>query len=270
MNPDGATVLRDIVYAVRDGFRPLCMDIHLPPDTARAVCIYAHGGGWRRGSRRAGPGPVGPRSVRLFARLSAAGLVVASVDYRLSGEIRFPGPLDDVRAAVRWLGTDPESPARELPLVLFGVSAGGHLAALCGLDPAVAARAVAAWYPVTDLAAMPADKVGSAGARDVPDSREALLLGAPAHEVPELAREASPVSHVHPDAPPFFLLHGTDDKLVPPRQSERLQQALARVGVSCRYEPVPGYDHMFTGMPDDEVETLVDRTAQFLTAVVNA
>jgi acetyl esterase/lipase len=153
--------------------------------------------------------------------------------------------------------------------VTFGVSAGGQLAALCALDPDLPVRAAAAWYAVTDLLALPDDLDEVAPPADRgPGSREALLLGAPAADRPVLARAASPVAQVRGDAPPFLLLHGDADSAVPIRQSERLHAALTAAGASSTLELVPGYDHMFRGMPDDEVDALVDRTIAFLLAHV--
>jgi acetyl esterase/lipase len=263
--PQGVSVRRDVVHTVVEGYRPLSLDLYLPDDGARAVCVYVHGGGWRMGSRRAGPGPLSSTSRRLFARMAGHGLAVAAVDYRLSGEARHPAQPDDVRAACRWLLDDASSPVRELPLVVFGVSAGGQVAALCGLDAALPVQAVALWYPATDLLHLPDDIEAVGGTPDRgPTSREALMLGAPAAEMPDAAREASPVTRVRSDAPPFLMLHGDADVLVPAQQSRRLCDALQAAGASATFELVAGYNHMFTGMPDDELEALLDRTTTFL------
>ena len=263
--PEGVSVRRDVVHTRVAGYRPLSLDLYLPAAGARALCVYAHGGGWRMGSRREGPGPLSPTSRRAFGRMAAAGLAVAAVDYRLSGEARFPAQADDVRAACRWLLESDESPVRSMPLGLFGVSAGGQLAALCGLDPDLPVAAVACWYPVTDLLAMPDDLDEVAPPADRgPGSREALMLGAPAAEIPRIARAASPVTHVRADAPPFLLLHGDADTAVPVRQSQRLHEALLAAGARSTFEPVAGYDHMFRGMPDADVDALVGRTTDFL------
>src|SRR6202042_2093490 len=112
------------------------------------------------------------------------------------------------------------------PVALWGDSAGGHLALLAALT-GTEVDGVVAWFPVTDLAG-----VRGAGDDD-PQSREALFLGAPPSVVPELAREASPVSHVHPGAPPVLLLHGDSDTLVPAEQSIRFAKALNDAGGSA-------------------------------------
>src|SRR6201996_8349128 len=121
----------EVPYSAVPGFRPLVLDLHIPVVPAGRpvpVVVYAHGGGFFSGTRGMGP----------WAFLLAAGYAVASVDYRLSGESRFPGPVQAVAAAVRWVrahadeyGLDPER------VVGFGSSAGAYLlnaVALAGDD----------------------------------------------------------------------------------------------------------------------------------------
>ncbi|QGN57444.1 alpha/beta hydrolase [Nostocoides sp. HKS02] len=263
----GVVVHRDVVYSSPTGFRPLSLDVYIPP-APRAVCVYLHGGGWRVGSRRQGPGSLSPTSWRRFARMAARGLAVVSADYRLSGEAQFPAQQDDVAAACAFvLDRRDELALGSGGLTVFGVSAGGHLAALHALTSAdrAAVAAVAAWYPVTDLEAMPDDLAAVGGEVDRgAGSREALLLGAPAAAVPELARAASPVHHAAAGAPPFLLVHGDADVAVPLHQSERLLAALEAVGAQAELAVVPGQGHLFPDLPDDALDLWLDRTADFL------
>ena len=264
---DGVTVHRDVVHTRVDGYRPLALDLYLPDAGATAVCVYTHGGGWRVGSRRSGPGPMSPTSSRWLERLAQQGLAVAAVDYRLSGEARFPAQSHDVAAAIRWLRADTTFGLGSLPFTAFGVSAGGLLASLAALDPDLDLRACALWYAVSDIATMPTDQAAVGGPTDPPgESREELLIGGLVADLPDLARAASPVHQVHAGAPPFLLVHGDDDVLVPTHQSERLRDALTAAAVPNELQLVHGYGHMFPGMPDDEVAAHVDRTVQFLLA----
>ena len=232
----GVRVLAGVPFAAIPGIRPLELDLWLPAvgDAPSPVVVFLHGGGWRLGSRhsagpayaKADPGP--------FEQFAQAGIAVASIDYRLSGEAVWPAQLHDAKAAVRWL----RARAAELTIdprriAAWGESAGGHLAELLGLtidDPALEGEvgvvgpassvvSVAAWYAPSDIGAVATD-LGN-DPMD-PASREAQLLGAAAPMVPELAAQASPISHVSPAAPPFLLLHGDADRMVPGIQSERL------------------------------------------------
>lgn len=212
-----------MIYREVPGFRPLELDL-TPADDPVATIVYLHGGGWRRGSRHT---PL-PGFEHLTEELAAQGFRVAAADYRLSGEAIFPAPLEDVRAAIEFV-------RNAKPLVVWGESAGAHLGLLAALTGSTV-DAVVAWFPPTDL-------LGLAG--DV--SREASLLGAPPESVPDLAREASPLTHAHAGAPPVLLMHGSDDDLVPARQSVRLAEALRDAGAPVELHLVPGARHRWTG-----------------------
>jgi acetyl esterase/lipase len=267
----GVRVLAGVPYAALPGARPLELDLYLPADDAPApVVVFLHGGGWRLGSRHtAGPAYRGADPTP-FEQVAQAGIAVASVDYRLSGEAVWPTQLHDAKAAVRWLRSRADEvgidPAR---IASWGESAGGHLAELLALatDPALegdvgvtgpssAVIAVAAWYAPSDIAAVATDL--GADPADA-STREALMLGAPAVEVPERAAEASPITHVSPAAPPFLLLHGRADQFIPVAQSERLAARLPDATVHV-YD---GADHMWLGTPDAAPDALA-RTIAFL------
>ncbi|HTW12805.1 MAG TPA: alpha/beta hydrolase, partial [Solirubrobacteraceae bacterium] len=167
---EGIRLWQGIEYASIRGFRPLLLDLYLPPQGDRlASVLFIHGGGWGLGTRASVAPPLDGLEPSMFERLAQAGLAVASVDYRLTGEARFPAQLHDVKAAVRWLrahaaaiGLDPER------IVAWGGSAGGHLAALLGLTAeheylegeagitgvSSAVWAVVDWYAPVDLVAL--------------------------------------------------------------------------------------------------------------------
>ncbi|MHC1561365.1 alpha/beta hydrolase fold domain-containing protein [Actinomycetospora sp. C-140] len=250
---DGVAVWRAVEYAAVPGYRPLLLDLYRPHDgPPPPLVVFVHGGGWRVGTRAL----VGPMYADWcpspFARLAASGVAVASLDYRLSGEARFPAPLEDVMAGLHWVREHAEAVDVDATRVaLWGESAGGHLAALLGLtDPDV--RAVVDWYGPADLTTLAEDAAaGGISAVDpaAADSREALMLGVTPAADPDRARAASPVAHVRSGAPPFLLRHGTGDTLVPSRQSERLVAALESVGAEVTLDLVPGADHLWRGSP---------------------
>jgi acetyl esterase/lipase len=256
----GVISYRGIEYAEVPGFRPLELDLYRPDGLTGPVpvVVHVHGGGWRRGSRRH---PLPALGDGFYHELAATGIAVAAIDYRLSGEARYPAAVDDVRAAVAWARTALAGYGITVgPLALWGDSAGGHLALLAALTTAPV-DGVVAWFPVTDLTTMhePGD--------DDPESREAQFLGAPPSVVPELARAASPVSHVHAGAPPVLLLHGDSDGLVPASQSTRLARALADAGGTVTLELVPGASHFWDGA--DDVPGIVARSAGFVRSLAS-
>jgi acetyl esterase/lipase len=261
-----SAVHREVVYARPSGFRPLALDLYVP-DGADTLCVYLHGGGWRVGSRTEGPGTAARWSEpTFFERVAARGLAVASVDYRLSAEAVWPAQGDDVAAALAFLAERRD--AYGIPgdrTVTWGVSAGGHLAALAALAGPRRIDAVVCWYPPTDLDALSKDieEAGGRGNRSA-DSREGQLVGGALDTRPDVVADASPVSHVTAGAPPFLFLHGDADRSVPPRQSERLAGALRAVGARATVELVPGATHMFPELGDDATRAVLERSVDFL------
>ncbi|WP_045877765.1 alpha/beta hydrolase [Pseudofrankia sp. DC12] len=270
----GVRQLRGAIYALPEGQRPLELDLWLPdgtPDGAPPpLVVFVHGGAWRMGRRDT----FGPRfrawQPDPFARLAQAGLAVASPSYRLSGEATYPAQRDDLAAALAWLHTR----AKEIGLdtsrtVLWGEAAGGHLAALIaltlrGAEDTATITGCVTWYASSDLNALAADHPDGVYDAHDPHTFEARLLGAPAGDDPAFARDASPVSHVTPDAPPFLILHGTEDALVPSGQSVRLAEALREAGTTPDLLLIKGGNHLWVGLPDAGVEEVFNRTLDFI------
>ncbi|WP_144832866.1 alpha/beta hydrolase [Microbacterium sp. BH-3-3-3] len=256
MTCDSARIDREVVYASVPGFRPLVLDLHRPAETGPSpVVLFLHGGGWMVGSRRAfcffPPDET-------FGRLVNEGWAVASVDYRLSSEAPFPAPLEDARAARRWL--DDHAAEYDLDphaVAVWGESAGGHLAALLALEPDAGIRAAVDWYGPSDLADVPPAPTPAG-----PPSREARLLGVDPSEEPDAARAASPLHHVHAGAPPFLLAHGLDDRAIPHHHSERFAAALREAGVDVELQLVPGVGHIWSGLDDSAI--VMDPAVAFL------
>lgn len=275
---DGGTVRRGLVYASPAGYRPLCLDLYLPAPSRRPfpVVVWIHGGAFMMGSRSLLPGLLAV--ARIFERLPASGIGVAAIDYRLSGEARFPAQLHDVKAAIRWLrargaeaGVDPDR------IGVWGESAGGHLAAMAAVTGGVAelegdigltgpSSVVVVgvdWYGPTDFAMMDRDApADSAMGHDAPDSPESLLIGAPVQDRSDLVARANPCTWVSTGAPPIQVRHGTRDRLVPFGQSVRFVDALRAVGVDVTFLPVEDADHVFEGAADGPA--IVDSAITFL------
>ncbi|MCX5206549.1 alpha/beta hydrolase [Streptomyces sp. NBC_00237] len=261
--PSGAVELRGIPFAEVPGSRPLELDLWLPPAPSNPppapLILFVHGGAWRRGRRADlgfrtrdwSPGP--------FARIAAAGFAVACVDYRLSGEAAFPAPLDDLHAALRWLTLRSEELGVDTNrTVVWGESAGGHLASLLALTAPSLAGAVV-WYGPSDLTSAR----GPFTPED-PTTPEALLLGAAPATVPERATEASPLSRVGPTAPPFLLVHGEADTMVDCSHSTSLASALhGTSGSPVELRTVPDAEHGWHGVPDATVESIFEYSLRF-------
>ena len=255
--PGGVTSLADVVYATLPGYRPMIVDIYMPPKSAgpKPLVLYVHGGGWVAGhTRHAGALADFPAAL---ARLASEGFVVASLEYRLAAEAPFPAQVQDARAALRFLkanaaryGIDPARAG------IWGGSAGGHLSALTALSCGVSAldapgtkapegsecvQAAVIWYGVFDFAALAASRPGGS------DSAAARLLGCKDACTPEQFAAASPNTYVDAKDPPFLLIHGTEDKTVPVAQSHLGEARLKAAGVPVQSIYIEGVDHSFIG-----------------------
>lgn len=265
----GVVVHHGVEFATVEGFRPLLLELYLPaPSSAPSPAIvYLHGGGWAVGTRRRFGRAFASWSPTPLDLLAQAGFAVATVDYRLSGEARFPAQLHDVKAAVRWLRGNAErlgvDPAR---LITWGESAGGHLAVLAGLSADVAEfeggigdcpgessalSGVVDWYgPMNLLSLSSQHAAGSDKRPDDADSWESSLVGTPLQTDPARARAASPISYVNAAAPPIQIHHGNVDTQVPFAQSVEFVDALRQAGGIADLIVVEGSDHFWTGAPD--------------------
>jgi len=200
------------------------------------VVVAVHGGGWWAGTRA---------DAAAFCReMVKIGLACASIDYRTAPATRFPGQIEDVEAAIRFLTTN----AAKFRLVTSGVvlageSAGGQIVAWLGAQhPAgVPIRAVIAFSTPTDLAAL-GEPVRALGV--VPPEIHDLLgvSGWGERDVAEM-RLASPVFAIRADGPPFLLVHGRADRLVPAVQSENFCGAIRNSGGHCETILIPGARH---------------------------
>jgi acetyl esterase/lipase len=272
----GVTSNADVVYSTLPGFRPLVVDIYLPPKKggAKPLVLYIHGGGWVGGhTRHSGALSNFPA---VLAKLASEGFVVASLEYRLSGEIGFPAQLQDSRAAIRFLkansakyGIDPAK------VGVWGGSAGGHLSALtaysCGdtsLDPAPAAagsecvQSLVSWYGVFDFAAMINRPLPSNG-QVAPENQ--LLRCKPVECDPARIAAVSPISYIDVNDPPSLLIHGEKDAVVDVSQSRAAEARLKAAGVPVESIYIPGVDHSFIGATyaDTKAATLQATNATF-------
>lgn len=255
----------DVVYAATAG-RELRCDLHWPVGDVGPlpVAIYLHGGGWARGARS-------DRAEERLVPVAGAGIAVATIEYRLSGEALWPAQLDDVRAAIDAVPRlfAERGVAISGRTTLWGCSAGGHVALMAALTaagngdagpdagpgaaPGAAPDAVVAWFPPTDLTLM-TDAPASPGARmpaflppgaAVPPFERMLLGLGEGDDEDALTRlrGASPLSHVAPGVCPVLLIHGDEDALIPASHSETLRDALLAAGSPVSMLLVRGATH---------------------------
>ena len=266
------TLTSNIAYAPGASQR---LDLYKPIAGAAPfpTVIWIHGGGWQSGDKT---------QVQQARWLVCRGYAVASINYRLSGEAKFPAAVHDVKAAIRYLRANAQSLGLDAArFALFGSSAGGHLAALAGAstgvaslegsalgNPTVSSRvsAVVDWYGPTDFAQMDT-LLGAQGCGTTnhsgPNSGESAFLGctvgAPACAA--LVQQANPLTYADAQDPPHFIMHGTSDCVVPLAGSRALHDRLVAAPTCSAFRSVVGGGHGGTAWTTAAVQEPV---AQFL------
>jgi acetyl esterase/lipase len=267
--PTNVTIHRDLAYTP-DPHPRQHLDLYLPPSEAPLpLIVWVHGGAFRAGSKEDGV-PAGYLSL---------GYAIASVNYRLSQHALWPAQIVDCKAAVRWLrahaatyGLDPER------FAAWGPSAGGHLVTMLGvtghvrafdqgahLDVSSRVSAVVDYFGPTDFLQMDAHRLPEGQEHNPADSPESELVGGAIQQHPERVAAANQLTYVTSDAPPFLIVHGDRDPLVPHHQSVLLNEALRAAGVSVQFYTVVGGGH--GGFADPQVDLL---TRAFLARTIGA
>jgi acetyl esterase len=226
-----AEIRKDVEYARAEGMS-LQLDASIPDGTGPfAAAVVVHGGGWVRGDRRIDVAPILPP-------LADADIAWFSISYRLATDpLHFGVAIDDVVAAVRFV-RDHAAEYRIDPdrIALVGESAGGQLAAMAALS--VPVKAVVGLYAPTDLVAL------LDGSGLIPAQIRRQFQGTPLEALLRgRLKQLSPVANVRRDMPPFLLIHGTADPLVPFDQSRAMCDTMTAAGASCEVFPVRGAGH---------------------------
>lgn len=235
--------LKDVEYG-RAGKVSLRLDLHVPEGPGPfAAVILVHGGAWVMGDRVNNVQP-------LLQPLSDAGFAWFTISYRLAGDVvRNPvgaalqlGTAEtDVRRAVAFVKAHAAEyrvdPGR---IALIGLSAGGQLASMEALRPGSdgSVQGVVAFYAPTDLASL------ARTSSLIPENIRDAVQGTVFDDILMAGlKEFSPINHVSASAPPFLLIHGSDDNIVPFAQSERFRDKLTAAGVRCELYRVEGGGH---------------------------
>jgi acetyl esterase/lipase len=219
----------------------------LNPDAKAPVLFQIPGGAWTTGNKRGQAHP-------LMSHLAELGWVCVAINYRHSPRNTWPDHIIDVKRALAWVkthiaenGGDPDFVA------ITGGSAGGHLSSLAALTPNdlrfqpgfedadTRVQAAVPFYGVYDFT-----RIEDAMHPSMPELLERMIIKQPHTTNLQSYIDASPVSHVSADAPPFFVLHGRNDSLVPVEQARSFVAKLR--GVSTQpvvYAELPFAQHAF-------------------------
>ncbi|HEY1486570.1 MAG TPA: alpha/beta hydrolase [Micromonosporaceae bacterium] len=221
--PSGSRLRRGLVY--REGLR---LDMHVPIAAGpHPLVVYVPGGGFVVAPRR--------MARRQRALVAAAGYAVASVEYRTTRQgATYTDGMADIQSALTYLIDRADEFAIDPGRIgIWGESAGGYLASMVGLtDQRI--RAVVDQFGASDLSHV----------ADGFDPRMKAAFGDPGHPVHRYrAIDADPADLAHPAAPAFLLMHGDDDRIIAPAQTELLHRALIAAGVDSTHTLLTGAGH---------------------------
>jgi len=262
---------RDIAYG--DAGRRNRLDVwrrsDLPDDARAPVLFQVHGGAWVMGQKENQGEP-------LMGHLAERGWVCVAANYRLSPRATWPDHIVDVKRALVWVknniaahGGDPDF------VVITGGSAGGHLCSLAALssgtadfqpgfeDADTSVAAAVPFYGVYDFT----NRHGTSRADIVPFLERRVFKSALVDDRARWA-QASPISHVSADAPPFFVLHGTNDSLVPVEQARTFVDELRKASDRpVAYAELPLAQHAFDVFASVRTHHTVHAIERFLAVV---
>ncbi len=223
--------MRDVAYGPIST-RAHLLDVLRPasPSAPRAAVIHIHGGGWTQYGKY----------LEDCVFLAEAGFCTISINYRYAQDAAFPAQLEDGILALRWVRDHAAELGIDVNRVyVWGISAGGHIAALMGMRAELHLRGVGAVCAPSDLTDQTAWQAEYAD----PNGGFQTLLGARGDAQPELAARASPALQVSSRAAPFLIVHGELDAHVPVSQGLGLHAALRAQGVPAKLHLIPDGDH---------------------------
>ena len=249
---------RDLTYLTASG-QEQKLDVYQNPSPAPApVVIYLHGGAWWKGER--------PKSYGAFRPFLDMGFSVVTVDYRLAGVAPAPAGVQDARCALSWVAAHAaEYRFDSARLVVYGTSAGGHLALMAAMLPASANLDL----PECGTVPRPAAVLDFYGIADVHpwlwkehQSPQAEKWLGPPSGAEAMAARMSPMTYIRPGLPPVLIVHGDADPVVPHSQAEILDAALRKAGVPVKLYTVPGGGH--GGFDPEQTREVMLNVAAFL------
>lgn len=245
--PATMEIEKDITYA-HTGTRALKLDLYHPSQSGdQPLIVWIHGGAWRAGDKSSMP----------LKSLVEDGFQIASIDYRLTTEARFPANVHDIKAAIRYLRANgAQHKLNTNTILIAGASAGGHLAALVGVSNGQEAlegtlgkhtttssdvQGIVSFYGASNLTSILNQSTPHGLGVRIPALQ--LLLGGQPEDKVELAKLASPVFHVGTNDPPLLLIHGDQDPQMPINQSHELVGAYKLHNLPVHLEVIHGAAH---------------------------
>jgi acetyl esterase/lipase len=280
--PDrGVEVITDIAYTEPVPATTVgnLLDLYIPETPGERklpLLIWTSGSAWFSDNGKAG-------AESIAAEFNPRGYAVAGVSVRSSSQVKFPGQLFDIRAAIRWLrshagdhGIDPDR------IAIMGNSSGGWVSAIAATtsdiqrlegEPDVggvssAVQAAVPFFPPTAFLRMDVQTLEQKATyglpflpvivHDAPFSPESNLIGCPIQTCPEATEAANPLTYVNGREPPVHVFHGTFDPLLPPGQSQVLYEALRDAGTEAAFTLVDGAGHSVDDIIDAESFTVRD------------
>jgi acetyl esterase/lipase len=239
-------VEKDVTYGNADNVA-LKLDIYYPKTAAGAlpVVMYVHGGAWTQGEKDDGAG------MSEIPELVRRGYLVVSVNYRLAPQHKFPAQIEDVKCAVRFLRAKASSYGLNPDKIgVWGGSAGGHLVALLGTSDVSAGLEGSGGYAYQSSRVQAV--VDFFGPADLSvlfrGNRGALMddVFGTSNADSQVLKLASPVTYISRDDPPFLIIHGDKDIVVPLNQSQILYDRLSAAGIPATLVVVKNAGHSFT------------------------
>lgn len=234
---------KDITYCTPDD-SPQKMDIYYPASGGPwPVLLYMHGGSWIEGDKAEGEG---------WRGMNDQGYLIAAINYRLAAEGKFPVMIEDVKCAVRYLrANSAEHNLDSNRIGAIGASAGGHLVALLGMADETAGWDIGEY---SDQSSQVQAVLTMSGLSDFTAKMPSGINSSIYYAFGKLAGSddpkniaASPVTYINANTPPFLIIHGDRDGVVPVEQAEILQALLTEAGISSTLVIVEGGDHGLQG-----------------------
>lgn len=243
---------KDVEYSRPDG-KPLLVDLHVPDGKGPfPAVIVVHGGGFDQGTKTSYVGP-------LLELLTKANYAWFSIDYRLAPAYKFPQPVEDVNAAIKWVKTNAKTynvdPGK---IVLAGESAGAYLITYAATHetPETRLAATVEFYGPANYAYIAELRRDHPERFDMASANRHLANGGGIRyfglETLDEAglkhlKEVSPVNAVHKGMAPFLIIHGNADNQVPYEVSPAMCAAMKKAGAKCDLITIDGGGHGMGG-----------------------